>query len=328
MRSAILGTCDTGTHSGMVDGSRVEAIAALVRGHFGSAVPMAAKWDDPAFWNVEADRVDRCQFLAVGNAVNFRFWDLRGNVAAPTMGTVSGETFRGSMYLWRRLRSAISEGEFSLDARYLAELTTETFQTAFEDDAGFCPLHPAIEDRVSNLRDLGARLLEAWQGQFVNVVDAAQGSLERFATLSRSFRAFDDPVRKLTMVNAIMLTGSGLANFDRDPLPGVDYHLMKQAVRQGLVEPSADVGIKLAEGGLLTADEALSLRHSVLDALVRVADTAGVSTAVLDNLYWNNRRVCSDRIPACRSGAIRCPFELSCAQRTEFGLPLELTRYY
>jgi len=78
---------------------------------------------------------------------------------------------------------------------------------------------------------VGAHLLQSWQGQFVNVIEAAHGSLERFATLSRSFRAFDDPVRKLTMVNAIMLTGSRLANFDRDPLPGVDYHLMKQAVR-------------------------------------------------------------------------------------------------
>ena len=81
-----------------------------------------------------------------------------------------------------------------------------------------------------------------WGGEFVNVVDAARGSLTRFAELSATFRAFDDPVRKLTMVNAIMLAGSGLTHFDEEPLPGIDYHLIKQAVRQGLVIPRAYTG--------------------------------------------------------------------------------------
>jgi hypothetical protein len=312
----------------MVDGSRVEAIAAVVRRHFGSALPAAAKWDDPAFWNVEASRAERCQFLSVGNAVNFRFWELKGREAVPSIGTIAGETLRGSMYLWRRLRTAVSGGRFSLEAGYLAELTVERFQAAFEDDDGHLPLRPAIDERVANLRDLGERLLDSWHGQFVHVVDAAQGSLDRFAVLSRSFRAFDDPVQKLTMVNAIMLAGSGLASFDREPLPGVDYHLMKQAVRQGLVEPPAAVATKLAHGELLAASESLSLRQAVLDALVEVANTAGVSTAVLDNLYWMNRRVCSDRNPACQSRVEQCPFESACTQRIKFGLPLELTRYY
>jgi hypothetical protein len=232
------------------------------------------------------------------------------------------------MYLWRRLRTAVSEGKFFLDAEYLSGLTTDCFRVAFEDDNGDFPLRPAVEDRVRNLRDLGTRLLESWQGQFVQVVDAAQGSLSQFAALSSSFRAFDDPVEKLTMVNAIMLTGSGLAKFDRDPLPGIDYHLIKQAVRQGIVEPSNTVAAKLVDGQLLSNAESLSLRQAVLDALVEVADSAQVSTALLDNFYWLNRRICSDRNPACQSRTGQCPFESGCAQRIDFGLPLELTRYY
>jgi hypothetical protein len=312
----------------MVNESQVAAIGAVVRRHFRSTSPVAAKWDNPGFWNVEADRAERCQFLAVGNAINFRFWELRDHEAVPSVGTIEGEAFRGSMYLWRRLRTAVSRGTFSLDSQYLAGLTVESFEAAFTDDEGLFPLRPAVAERVENLRDLGSRLLKSWHGQFAGVIDSAEGSLDEFVRFSRTFRAFDDPVQKLTMVNAIMLTGSGLAQFDREPLPGVDYHLMKQAVRQGLVEPTGVVASKLASGGLLTYDESLLLREGVLKALVEVACLAGVSTAVVDNLYWMNRRTCSDRDPACQSGVGGCPFESACAQKTDYGLPMELTRYY
>lgn len=313
---------------GMICHSQVKAIATTVAERFGSTAPVPSTWDDPAFWNVESDRTARCQFLAVGNAINFRFWELHDHEAAPAVGTIDGETFRGSLYMWRRLRTRVLTGAFSLDPHFLAEMTVETFQAAFEDDAGHFPLRAAVADRVENLRDLGARLLEDWCGYFVEVVDAARGSLDRFAKLSCGFRAYDDPVQKLTMVNAIMLTGSGLATFDREPLPGADYHLIKQAVRQGLVEPTSQVARKLATGELLDEEESLPLRRAVLDSLVEVGEISGVSTAVLDNLYWLNRRICSDHNPACRSGVVECPFESVCKQRTGFGLPMELTRYY
>jgi len=158
------------------------------------------------------------------------------------------------------------------------------------------------------------------------VVDA---SLEAFVRLCERFRAFDDPVQKLTMVNAIMLSGSGLVSFDRDPLPGVDYHLVKQVVRQGLVTPSSAVMDKLETGVLLDADESLALRSATRDALVQVADRARVPPSVIDNVYWLNRRVCDEDAPACQQTlGDRCPFEAGCAKRTQFGLPLELTRYY
>ena len=228
------------------------------------------------------------------------------------------------MYLWRRLRRAISCEELPLDADALARLTTHDLARAFADDDGHVPLAPGIMDRLANLQDLGVRLSANWEGLFLRVVDAAAGSLERFAGLSADFRAFDDPVRKLTMVNAIMLTGSGLASFDRDPLPGVDYHLVKQVLRQGLVSPPSVLRHKLVVGELLEAQESLELRTAVLEALVQVADRAGMSTAFIDNLYWLNRRVCGEDHPSCST----CPFEAGCIQHTEIGLPLEMTRYY
>lgn len=303
---------------------QVAVVATTLRRRFGGSPPRPARWDNPIFWNVDASRADRCQFLAVGNAINFRFWSLVDGQVVASAGPVDGESFRGSMYLWRRLRVGVSGSEFSLDAEWLSTLSEAALERAFRDDDGACPLSPGLAERAENLRNLGARLLARWRGEFVNVVDAARGSLSGFAEMSATFRAFDDPVRKLTMVNAIMLAGSGLAHFDEEPLPGIDYHLVKQAIRQGLVVPSGRLQDKLRDRRFLTPVESLVLRQSTLTALLQVAEASEISTAVIDNIYWGNGRVCDEREPACP----QCPFQEACQQRVDFGLPLELTRYY
>jgi hypothetical protein len=307
-----------------VSGGQVKAISAVLRDQISAAPRGAVKWDNPLFWNIESDPAERCQFLAVGNCLNFRFWTKPGEEIVPSEGLVDGRLFRGAMYMWRRLRRAVAEGDLSLEADRLASLTEEQFCRAFADDDGLQPLAPGMADRVANLRDLGTRLSQAWNGQFINVITASGVSLERFAELSSQFRAFDDPVRKLTMVNAIMLTGSQLARFDQEPLPGVDYHLVKQALRQGLVVPSGRIRSKLASREYLEAGESQALRAAVLAAVVEVATLAGISTAVIDNLYWLNRAICGQERWQCES----CPFRAACPQLTQFGMPLELTRYY
>lgn len=307
-----------------VSGAQVGAIGAVLRDHLSYGTHSAYRWDDPLFWNVDSTPRERSQYLAVGNSINFRFWDKEGDKILPSEGLVGGQMFRGAMYMWRRLRRAVEGEELSLDARRLAHLSEQEFRRAFADDHGRLPLASGLADRIANLRDLGARLSEGWSGQFHNVIRASGGSLEHFAALSSKFRAFDDPLRKLTMVNAIMLTGSQLATFDQEPLPGVDYHLVKQALRQGLVVPSGRLRNKLASREFLEADESLALRSAVLSAVVEVATQAGISTAVIDNLYWLNRAVCGEEKWLCAS----CPFEAACPKLTQFGMPLEHTRYY
>lgn len=312
-----------------VNKAQVARIAAILRTRFQGATPEQVKWDNPIFWNVEASRARRCQFLAIGNAINFRFWSLANGDVIPSTGVIDGTEYRGSMYMWRRLRLGVARGDFCLDAKFLEALTPEQFERAFSDDNGHLPLTPGLGDRIANLVDLGTQLENHWSGEFSNVIDAAEGSLDSFVTLSASFRAFDDPVQKLTMVNAIMLTGSDLVAFDPSPKPGIDYHLVKQAVRQGLVDAPLLTRSKLATGQLLTSGESLALRSATLEAVLAVADNAGISTAFVDNLYWLNRRICDETRPAClRDESPRCPFESACMRRTELGIPLEITRYY
>jgi hypothetical protein len=306
-----------------INPERVKAVADLLASlELAEIVP--ATWSDPLMWNTEANRQDRCQLLAIGNAINFRFWRSDGGDIIPSVGLVNGVRYRGAFYMWRRLRVALQRGEISLNASWLARLDVETFKRAFTDDEGRNPLEPAIEDRVANLNQLGVELEANWGGQFSNLIDESSGSLSRFVELSSRLRAYDDPLRKLTMLNVIMLTGTGLAVFDEEPTVAVDYHLVKQAVRQGLVTMNRNLESKLRSGDFLTAVDSYHLRSSVPDAMDLLQSLTRIPGSVLDNFYWFNRSICSEVDPDCQN----CPFVTACLQDTELRQPRELTRYY
>jgi len=133
---------------------QVTAVAAVLRKRFGGSTLRPEKWANPLFWNVDASRADRCQFLAIGSAINFRFWTLAGGQVLASAGPIDGEPFRGSMYLWRRLRVGVHRGEFELNAKWLSTLTTDSLEHAFRDDDGACPLslNPPADSGSSFLR--------------------------------------------------------------------------------------------------------------------------------------------------------------------------------
>jgi hypothetical protein len=169
-----------------------------------------------------------------------------------------------------------------------------------------------------------------WHGSFQDVLKASSGSLSNFSNELRTFRAFDDPLFKLTMLLAILLTGSGLAAFDHPLLPAVDYHLMKQLLRFGVLIPSARISAALIRRDLLATDDAFEIRAAAIEALAEVSYRTGISGDRLDNFLWRNRSACSDERPACTdsSRAGDCPLVESCLRKTQFFRPLELTRYY
>jgi hypothetical protein len=327
--AAELGIASSPSEAGEIDWSQVEAIAAQI-----DAVPSRferAAWDEPLFWNVEGDRLARSQYFAIGNSINFRFWSLEAGQMRPAAGTLDGERYQGAMYMWRALRRALdAEGSELLRAEFLRDLSEAGFDRIFTDDEGINPLSPGREERIANLRDLGELLLGSWDGFFLNLVEASNRSLVEFARLSREFRAFDDPMLKLTMLNAILHSGSGVYEFADEPLPAVDYHLLKQVLRQGMVRPSPPLARQLMESRVLAPEDAAELRRLALLALVGVAERTGLSGEILDNRFWLNRVNCTDPRPVCLDPALaeRCPFFGACLQLTEFQRPLELTRYY
>ena len=314
-----------------VDAEAVANMAASLRAREDFGQPHTpAKWDDPKFHYPEGTPAQQAQYFAVGNAINFRFWERHDEgVLTRSEGTIDGERFGGAMYMWRALRRSLDRGLPVLDAAYLANLNAAEFDAIFADDDGNNPLAVGAGERIANLRDLGATLQAKYDGQFMGVAQAARGSLVEFARLSEQFRAWDDPVFKLSSLNAIMLHDSGVSTFSDAALPAIDYHLVRHALRQGMVTPAPKIAAKLIAGELLSATEGQALRDASLDAYLRLSEQTGLSGAVLDNKYWFNRKNCGD--PAvCENPetAAQCPFIDRCPRHVEYGLPLELTRYY
>jgi hypothetical protein len=306
-------------------------MAALVRATPGFTEFKPAAWDDSLFWNVESPAEERSQYFAVGNAINFRFWQLVNGEIVPAVGTIDGTRLRGSMYMWRCLRRCVDSGTHPiLDAGYLATMPDRDLTEIFTDDFGDNPLSVAADERLANLRDLGTRLETSWDGWFYNVVKRSAGSIVAFARLSHEFRAWDDPVHKLTMVNAIVHSGSGLAVFDDQVLPGIDYHLLRHLLRQGVLKPVPSLSEKLLSREPLSAREGYELRRTALSAFITLAEDTGVSGEVIDNKFWANRSKCTDTAPVCTDPrtAAECPFLGACERLVTFALPVEWTRYY
>jgi len=322
------------THSDLVtiDDAALASLAAHIGKREDFANYTRSRWDDAKFWNVESPIEERSQYFTVGNSINFRFWTMApGGIIEPARGWRGEENFTGSMYLWRSLRLCLDQRKYPiLDATFLASLTEGEFDGIFVDDRGVNPLSIAKEDRIANLRDLGTKLRSQWRGQFYNVVAASERSLATFAKLSARFRAFDDPVLKLTMVNAILHSGSSIATFDSDPLPGIDYHLLKQLLRQGVIRVQSEFATKIERRQLITSAESFELRRQALCVFIKLSELTGISGEVLDNKYWWNRSKCKDRDPVCLrpETAHECPFYGPCERRIELSFPVEETRYY
>lgn len=314
-----------------IDAGALRKIATHVRNRDDFRKYERYKWDDPKFWYPEGTPSERSQYFAVGNAINFRYWRLEGGNVLPAGGVIDGQRLTGAMYMWRCLRRCLDSRRLPLfQASLLAELTEEQFDEVFADDTGVNPLAIAKEDRLANLRDLGKKLECDWGGSFHNLTEAANGSFVELVRLSSRFRAFDDPLFKLTMVNTILHLGSGVMELDADPLPGIDYHLLKQLLRQGVIVPHPSVAEKLKRNLLLSEQEGYEVRRAALNAFVEISAQTGLSGEILDNKWWWNRLKCQTIDPVCLNpqAAYECPFLDPCAQHTQLGMPLEETRYY
>jgi hypothetical protein len=288
-------------------------------------------WSNPLFYNSRDTNPNRSQFFAIGNAINFRYWRLAPEGIILLRGKKGGKEFGGAEYMWRCLSICLERKQYPLlEASFLSNITEAHFNSIFSTDDGENLLEVGKEHRLNNLRDLGSKLASRWDGSFFNVVIEANNSLIDFCRLSQQFIAFDDPIYKLTMVNAIIHSGSSVAQFDGDPLPGIDYQLLKQLLRIGILHPLGNLDSKLRNQEILTSEEAYELRRSALRAFVIISEETKISGEILDNRFWMNRKKCPDINPVClvRETASDCPFRGVCDQNISFKIPLEMTRYY
>lgn len=289
------------------------------------------RWDDENYWlgkNTEPDIIS--QFFTIGNSINFKYWNKNSGELQYCEGKKGGLDCRGAMYMWRSLKICIDENIFDiLDASQLAKIESKDVQKIFQDDNGKDVL-PTLQERLLNWKDLGKKLMQNWDGKSINIVKQCNNSLINFVKIFRKFRAFDDPLCKMIMVNAIMHQGRGLIKFSEPILPGIDYQILKQLLRQGVVIPSEKINKKLQNYEILSKEEALQLRKAAMYSLTTIMESTGMNGDLIDNLIWQNRKKCEDANPVCQieGREHECPFLDFCEKKTKILIPLEETRFY
>lgn len=234
----------------MVEGSVVECVRAL-----------AAGYSPPSFAHVPGP--DAALFLcAIDHKARYRGRYLVGGKGP----------HRGSALMWEVALLADRREPGLLTAKRLAEITGEELADTLRI-GGETVSDP--ETRARLWRDLAGGLLGRFEGS-VNTLFAAAGNrlggagglLARLA----EFEAFADPLQKKSFLLAKILERRGwLSILDPEHWQvAADSVLMHLALRSGLVA-----------GG-----EPEHVRAAARDAFKRVADLAGVSPPILDDLLW------------------------------------------
>lgn len=142
----------------------------------------------PAAWDAEHHFVDgtirTAQYVLVLDALNFCFWgEPRWQVEH------GGSWVNGYWALALSLKGAVEAGLPILDARYLAGISPNDL-AGILDGRGVVPL---LEERAANLREVGATLLDRYNGQFAEMVAAsAESAVALVGLLVRHFPSFDD----------------------------------------------------------------------------------------------------------------------------------------
>ncbi len=218
----------------------------------------------------------------------------------PYEAYVGGEFYHGADLLYRLGMEKYREDPGFFDPRSLARVTAKDVEEWLSAD-GASPPDPEV--RAALLRDLGEKLLALYGGSTTSLLEASGGYLKRleggFIDRLKVFRAYEDPVEKKAYLLAKFLERRRIIEV-RDPwnmeVP-VDNHLVRIALRLGLVEPPRWMLDKILGEEEFSWEEDVMFRLAVRRAFKQVAQAAGVTPFLLDDFLWMFGRKCCPRDP-------------------------------
>jgi hypothetical protein len=170
---------------------------------------------------------------------------------------------------------------------------------------GETPRNP--DSRAELLRDAGRRMQEMrWQSVFeiyqLCKGRIASGEPNLLNELSK-FKAYSDPVQSKSFRFLSLMKSSGLWSFADDGMlgPSVDHHEVRGHLRLGTVRIiNESIRERIFARKLLTCEEDVAIRHTVVDAIERIAQLAGTSQRKLHYLFWNLfSSICESEFPKC-----------------------------
>ena len=223
---------------------------------------------------------------------------------------VDGETLQGTDLFFALARRQASRDPAFFSPRRLADLTLPDLQRAFSLTGD--PAHALVtraEERADILRDDARRLVARYDGSVQGMLAGTGGYLRRpdgsgLLDILTAFQGYRDPHHKKAFVLLKALETLGLWQArDRENLfIPVDYHLIRVALRAGLVEVAdQELAAILRARREATAQDDEELRGAVKAAYKQVEERSGLDIFVLDEFFWTLGRSCCHygRPPRC-----------------------------
>ena len=258
--------------------------------------------DSRATWTEEARRRE----------ANFRFYLVAFCQHTKSLqGTIAGEWRRGWDYLERACRRAMACHPDYFSAENMSRITGQELHRILSDD--FDPAHSTldrVEERVTQLRDCGQRLAAQYDGDVMNLYRQAGGYLHGrrgILELMSEFKAYSDPIQKKSFLFLMFVSQAGIWEIkDLENLKvAVDYHIMRIALRSGMVRVGGALERALKERQEVDAAMDTQVRGAVqrvCDLLVR---HSGHSVFEVDNILWMMGRNCCfyEHEPICGGNA-------------------------
>ncbi len=269
-------------------------------------------------------------FFAVMHDFGFWYGDDRGYLA-PLYGIYKGKESKGSDLMWKALTTVLWLKTEQFDPAFLADISPKDLAKMFSDDNGPIPF-PDFETRLQLTRAYGRWFVEEGSGpaDILLLANKSDGPLEEFIYWVRQLPGYNrDPFDKKNFLLAMVLANRPEEFLKvKDPQnwrPILDYHLMRLALRLGMVELSDNYLFQNTGRKWVNSVSEWGIRLAVYRAIGELIRKSGRSMFFVDEKMWMGREYCPEMtVPVCS----KCIFEPVCKKRIKLFQPVFRTTNY
>lgn len=250
----------------------------------------------------------------------------------PLIGRINGKDCKGSDLLWKATMRALNNNETVFRPEHLAAIEpTELFFNIFSDDKGPIPF-PDLKERFKITRQYGRwfQKQNLTPSMIVSKANSAEKQLKCFREQLRLVDGYNEDFLEKKNLLLAMVLGSRPERFldvgdFRNWQPITDYHLMRVALRLGLVDLDKDEIEENRSRSWVNSKTEKQIRAEIHKAIQKVINQSWHSMAFIDEKMWNARRYCPEMSkPDCA----KCIFTEVCKKRIELFQPVFRTTAY
>ncbi len=264
---------------------------------------------------------------------DYGFWlgDEKGYVK-PLYGEVGGKKLKGSDLLWTLSMKMYRErGPEFFNPNSLAKLQYEQFIKWLPEEYGFQDMITRYGMTVEYGQD--CRSFNKLSHRVETLTQVAHEYLDPlgfFLDVTATFPGYNkDPLFKKNLLLAMILANRPEKFLKIGPdekwPPIVDYHLMRLALRLGIVDVSQEEYEKLSSRVWVSVETEQSVRDATYEAVRMVIELSGKPMSEIDFLMWSARRYCPEMtVPDCP----KCVFTDVCQKRVDLFQPVFRTTNY